>query len=118
MPWVITRLCIDCLDTSCTGACPVDCIYEYLGKASETFPNQLYIHPDECISCGECEPKCPWQAIYREDYVPELFRDDIALNAQTAEIPAQFKIKRLVRKPTPAFEQIVLNHRKWRQRAS
>jgi len=42
--------------------CPVDCIYE-----SE---DQLYIHPDECIDCGACEPACPVTAIFAEDDVP------------------------------------------------
>lgn len=28
MPWVITKLCIDCKDTECAEVCPVDCIYE------------------------------------------------------------------------------------------
>ena len=36
--------------------CPVDCIYE--GE------DQLYIHPDECIDCGACEPECPVTAIF------------------------------------------------------
>ena len=56
MTWVITRLCRDCLDTSCIEVCPVDCIYEYVGPASAQFPNQLYIDPDECIDCQACEP--------------------------------------------------------------
>jgi ferredoxin len=56
MTWVITRLCRDCLDTSCIEVSPVDCIYEYVGPASDQFPNQLYIDPDECIDCQACEP--------------------------------------------------------------
>ena len=24
----------------------------------------LYIHPDECIDCGVCEPECPPEAIH------------------------------------------------------
>src|ERR1700740_2643306 len=64
MPWTITRLCIDCIDTGCVSVCPVDCIYEYVGDDNENFPNMLYIHPDECIDCGACEPECPWQAIF------------------------------------------------------
>ncbi|MDN5854777.1 MAG: ferredoxin family protein, partial [Actinomycetia bacterium] len=43
--------------------CPVDCIYE--GK------RRLYIHPDECIDCGACEPVCPVEAIFYEDDLPE-----------------------------------------------
>ena len=66
MAYIITRLCRDCVDTGCVAVCPVDCIYEYTGSDRETWPNQLYIHPDECIDCGACEPECPWQAIFEE----------------------------------------------------
>jgi NAD-dependent dihydropyrimidine dehydrogenase PreA subunit len=45
MTWVITRLCRDCLDTSCIEVCPVDCTYEYVGPALDQFPIQLYIDP-------------------------------------------------------------------------
>jgi len=79
MPWTITRLCRDCIDTGCVSVCPVDCIYEYIGTDKEKFPNQLYIDPDECIDCGACEPECPWEAIFEEPAVPEVFKDDIAL---------------------------------------
>ncbi len=57
MTWVVTRLCRDCVDQSCVEVCPVDCIYEYKGDDRETFPNQLYIEPEECIDCGVCEPE-------------------------------------------------------------
>ena len=53
--------------------CPVGCIYE--GSRS------LYIHPDECVDCGACEPVCPVEAIYYEDDLPtelEPYRDDNA----------------------------------------
>lgn len=40
----------------------MDCIYE--GN------RMLYIHPDECVDCGACEPVCPVEAIYYEDDVP------------------------------------------------
>ena len=30
----------------------------------------LYIHPDECIDCGACEPECPVTAIFPEEEVP------------------------------------------------
>ncbi len=93
MPWTITRLCIDCVDTGCVSVCPVDCIYEYVGDDKEHFPNMLYIHPDECIDCGACEPECPWQAIFEEPAVPEIFKDDIELNHKTLDMADQFKVK-------------------------
>jgi ferredoxin len=55
MPYVITEACINTKDRACVDVCPVDCIYE--GE------NQLFIHPDECIDCGVCEPECPVDAI-------------------------------------------------------
>jgi ferredoxin len=79
MAYIITRLCRDCVDTGCVAVCPVDCIYEYTGGDKLAFPNQLYIHPDECIDCGACEPECP-EKTFEEVAVPELFKDDTALN--------------------------------------
>jgi ferredoxin len=48
MAYVIAEPCIDVKDKACVEVCPVDCIYEG--------PNQLFIHPDECIDCRACEP--------------------------------------------------------------
>jgi NAD-dependent dihydropyrimidine dehydrogenase PreA subunit len=73
LTYVIGEACIDVMDLSCVDECPVDCIYE--GGRS------LYIHPDECVDCGACEPVCPVEAIYYEDDLPadqEPFRDDNA----------------------------------------
>ncbi len=63
MTYIIAEPCIDVLDRGCVDVCPVDCIYEG--------PDQLYIHPDECIDCGACEPECPVTAIFLEDDVPK-----------------------------------------------
>jgi NAD-dependent dihydropyrimidine dehydrogenase PreA subunit len=63
MAYVIAEPCIDVMDRACVEECPVDCIYE--GGRS------LYIHPDECVDCGACEPVCPVEAIYYEDDLPE-----------------------------------------------
>ena len=51
----------------------MDCIYEG-GR-------MLYIHPDECIDCGACEPVCPVEAIYYEDDVPEQWSGYTKVNA-------------------------------------
>ncbi|MEB3371564.1 ferredoxin [Saccharopolyspora mangrovi] len=62
MTYVIAEPCVDVLDKACIEECPVDCIYE--GE------RMLYIHPDECVDCGACEPVCPVEAIYFDDDVP------------------------------------------------
>ncbi len=62
MTYVIAEPCVDVKDRACVEECPVDCIYE--GERA------LYIHPDECVDCGACEPVCPVEAIFYEDDVP------------------------------------------------
>ena len=81
MPWVITSLCRDCVDQACVEVCPVDCIYEYTGEDRDTWPNQLYIDPEECIDCGACEPVCPVEAIFEEAAVPEKWKNFIQIDA-------------------------------------
>lgn len=72
MPYVITEACINVKDKACVDVCPVDCIYE--GK------DQLFIHPEECIDCGACEPECPVTAIFPEEDVPGNQTQFIQLN--------------------------------------
>jgi ferredoxin len=95
------------------SVCPVDCIYEYTGSDRETFPNQLYIHPDECIDCGACEPECPWQAIFEEVSVPEPFKDDTPLNAAIMENMSDFKVAPQQKKEHPTADQVAANKTKW-----
>jgi ferredoxin len=113
MTWVITRLCRDCLDQSSVEVCPVDCIYAYQGEDGETFPKQLYIDPEECINCGVCEPECPWEAIFEDEQVPDVFHDDVALNARMLEAKDQFTVPEVIEKPKPSPEQIEENKSKW-----
>ena len=72
MTYVIVEPCINVKDRSCVDVCPVDCIYE--GE------DQLYIHPDECIDCGACEPECPVTAIFLDDDVAPQWKPFIAKN--------------------------------------
>jgi NAD-dependent dihydropyrimidine dehydrogenase PreA subunit len=65
--YVIAQPCVDVKDKACIEECPVDCIYEGL--------RTLYIHPDECVDCGACEPVCPTEAIFYEDDLPEQWKD-------------------------------------------
>ncbi|CAM3272378.1 ferredoxin [Nocardioides dubius] len=74
MTYVIAQPCVDVKDKACVDECPVDCIYE--GK------RMLYIHPDECVDCGACEPVCPTEAIFYEDDVPEEQTRYTAINAE------------------------------------
>jgi NAD-dependent dihydropyrimidine dehydrogenase PreA subunit len=72
MAYVIGQPCVDVMDRACVEECPVDCIYE--GERS------LYIHPDECVDCGACEPVCPVEAIYYEDDLPDALQPYLADN--------------------------------------
>jgi ferredoxin len=84
LPYVIADACIDVKDKSCLPACPVDCIYEG-GRT-------LYIHPDECIDCGVCEPECPVEAI-KPDTEPGL-EQWLKLNAKYAAVWPNVTVKR------------------------
>ena len=113
MTWVITRLCRDCVDMSCVEVCPVDCIYEYTGKDRETFPNQLFIDPEECIDCSVCEPECPWEAIFQDEAVPDVFQDDTELNARIVDVKDDFRVPETVELDKPGPEEIEANKQKW-----
>ena len=67
MTYVIALPCVDVKDKACIDECPVDCIYE--GE------RMLYIHPDECVDCGACEPVCPVEAIFYEDDTPGEWKE-------------------------------------------
>ena len=74
MTYVIGEACVDVKDKTCIEECPVDCIYEGA--------RMLYIHPDECVDCGACEPICPVEAIRYEDEVPQEWSAYIAVNSE------------------------------------
>src|SRR6516165_1058787 len=115
MPYVITRLCRDCLDTSCVSVCPEpDCIVEHRPpEGVERLPNQLFINPAQCIDCGACEPECPWEAIFPEDQVPTAFASDIALNAISAARPSEFTEGTIRQSLPPAADDVSANKRHW-----
>ena len=74
MTYIIALPCVDLLDKACIEECPVDCIYE--GE------RMLYIHPDECVDCGACEPVCPVEAIYFEVDLPGELKDYYRVNVE------------------------------------
>lgn len=57
--------------------CPVDCIYEG--------DDMVFIHPDECIDCGLCEPECPVSAIFVDSDVPDQYADYVEKNRVESE---------------------------------
>ena len=77
MTYVIAQPCVDVKDKACIEECPVDCIYEGA--------RMLYIHPDECVDCGACEPVCPVEAIFYEDDVPDQWSSFTQNNADFFE---------------------------------
>ncbi len=113
MAYVVTRLCRDCMDTACVAVCPVSCIYRYVGSDHDSFPNQLYIHPDECVDCNACEPACPWEAIFPADSVPAAFAEDTELNERMRDIASDFEVQEEVEHTPPAKDAIAANRRKW-----
>ncbi len=74
LTYTIAEPCIDVKDKACVEECPVDCMYE--GE------RMLYIHPEECIDCGACEPVCPVEAIFYEDDVPDEWAEFTPINAE------------------------------------
>jgi ferredoxin len=74
MAYVIALPCVDLLDKTCIAECPVDCIYEG--------DRMLYIHPDECVDCGACEPVCPVEAIHFEADLPAPWKGFAAIDAE------------------------------------
>ena len=73
MAHTVAEPCVNVKDHACVEQCPVECFYEGV--------DQLYIHPDECIDCGACEPACPVSAIFAEADVPESEQEFTRINA-------------------------------------
>lgn len=112
MAYIISKLCLDCKDVACTQVCPVDCIYEYSGSDPTIPKNQLLIDPDECIDCNACVPECPWEAIFEQDLLPEIFREDIEINARIVG-KERFVPKRPEDQKTPTPAEVQANKEKW-----
>ena len=95
MPFVVTDNCQKCRFTDCVEVCPVDCFY--------ADQDMLYIHPDECIDCGACEPACPVQAIYEVEDLPAEMTHWEAKNADRVEQEDTYNIV-ATEEPLPTAE--------------
>ena len=114
MAYVITRLCRDCKDLGCVRVCPTDCILEHRPTSSVSdLPNQVFIDPDDCIDCNLCVPECPWEAIYPDIDVPDIFKPDVALNALVRERRAEFRVAEPTENEQPSSEEVAENMRRW-----
>ena len=80
MAYIICEPCIGTKDSACVDVCPVDCIHPRKDEGDFEAATQLYIHPDECIDCGACEPECPVTAIFPEEDVPANMQQYIQIN--------------------------------------
>ena len=77
MAYIVTENCDKCRFTDCVEVCPVDCFY--------ADAKMLYIHPDECIDCGACEPACPVSAIFPDDSLPDDQEKWVDINRERSE---------------------------------
>jgi NAD-dependent dihydropyrimidine dehydrogenase PreA subunit len=81
MTYVITAPCKNVKDASCVAVCPVECIHPTPDEPEFESEEQLYIDPETCIDCGACEPECPVEAIFEEEYVPDKWKEYTQINA-------------------------------------
>lgn len=100
MRFVVTDNCIKCKYTNCVEVCPVDCFYED--------ENVLVIHPDECIDCGVCEPKCPASVIFPGSMPGN--ESWLELNARYASIWPNITVNRAPFADADAFDGISGKH--------
>ena len=78
--YIIAEPCIGTKDTACVDVCPVDCIHPRKDEKEFESAEMLYIDPDVCIQCGNCEPACPVTAIFTEEEVPPNWASYTAKN--------------------------------------
>ena len=60
-----------------------------------------------------CEPECPWEAIFEDEQVPDVFHPDVALNAKIVETRAEFEVPEKKDAEVPTPEQVKANKEKW-----
>jgi NAD-dependent dihydropyrimidine dehydrogenase PreA subunit len=72
--YVIALPSVNLKDRACVEECPVQCSCE--GQQS------LYIHPDESVDCGACQPACPVEAMYYGNDLPAALSGYLDDNAR------------------------------------
>jgi len=71
------------------------------------------IDPDECINCGFCEPECPWEAIFEDEQVREVFAATVELNAKVTDHRDQLEVPEREEVDSPSPEDVKENEEKW-----
>ncbi|MBP7683547.1 MAG: 4Fe-4S binding protein, partial [Deltaproteobacteria bacterium] len=66
-----------------------------------------------CIDCGACEPECPWEAIFEDASVPEVFSADTAHNAKIVGEMDNFEVPTREDHDQPSPDKVVANKAKW-----
>jgi ferredoxin len=59
------------------------------------------------------KPECPWEAIFEDERVPDVFNADVALNAGVKDAKDDFQVPEPTEKPKPTPEQVKANKEKW-----
>ncbi|MCC6729043.1 MAG: ferredoxin family protein [Chthonomonadales bacterium] len=69
MAYVVSAGCNQ--DGKCVEVCPSEAVEAgHFVDADGTVYDQMFIDPDECIECGNCESECPEAVIYNETDLP------------------------------------------------
>jgi ferredoxin len=93
MAHIVTSKCKGCKYTDCVEVCPVTCFYE--------LPDQVVIHPDECIDCRACVEVCPIEAIYADTDLPAEHQSAIEFNATESHRLKEAGAEGMVEKKEP-----------------
>ena len=64
------------------------------------------------MDCNACEPACPWEAIFPEDEVPEVFADDTTLNYAMEDDEDDFEVMEEEEHSPPNPDEVAANKEK------
>ena len=112
---VITRLCRDCLDTSCieeesAPSTASTSTWDRLRTGSGTSSTST---PTSASTARRASPSAPGRRPCATPRCPPAFDDDIALNASIVDRKDKFRVPRHTDKPQPTTSDVAANKHKW-----